>query len=301
MDERHLLQVRSFNRTVGERIGALHDRFLDRDRPMAESRLLWEIGSAGAEIRELRRRLTLDSGYVTRLLHSLAQQGLVTVTPSQTDARVRRAELTAAGRAEWAELDRRSDAVATQFLAPLSDRQCDALVTAMATVERLLTASLVTLTATDPSIAEARWCMRQYFDELNARFETGFDPTLSISADVQELTPPSGLLLVARLRDESIGCGALKLHDDGVAELKRMWVAPSVRGVGIGRRLLDALEQHARVAGAKTIHLETNQALTEAIALYRRHGYREVAPLSEEPYAHHWFGKQLSIDKPATG
>src|SRR3712207_111138 len=106
MDPLVIERVRSFNRAVAEGIGAFDDRFLGRARPMGESRLLWEIGSSGAEVRELRARLGLDSGYVSRVLRSLEQQGLVVVRTSPEDARVRRAELTGAGLAERAELDR---------------------------------------------------------------------------------------------------------------------------------------------------------------------------------------------------
>jgi DNA-binding MarR family transcriptional regulator/GNAT superfamily N-acetyltransferase len=294
MDEQRIHQVRRFNRTVAEHIGALHDHFLGRDRPMGESRLLWEIGPSGAEIRELRRRLGLDSGYVSRVLDSLARQELVVVTVSPADRRVRRAQLTVTGLAERAELDRRSDAVARRFLEPLSERQRARLVAAMADVERLLSASLVGMTIEDPTSDAARWCVEQYYAELNARFAAGFDPSLSISADAHELTPPAGLLLIARLRQQPVGCGALKLHADGTAELKRMWVAPAARGLGLGSRLLGELEHHARLAGATVIHLETNRALTEAITLYQRHGYREVDAFNDEPYADHWFEKRLA-------
>ena len=133
----------------------------------------------------------------------------------------------------------------------------------------------------------------QYFAELAQRFETGFDPALSISADPRELTPPAGLLLVARLRQEPVGCAALKLHASAPAEIKRMWVAPRARGLGFGRRLLRALECQARGAGVSVLRLETNRTLTEAIALYRRAGYREVPAFNDEPYAHHWFEKRL--------
>src|SRR5918997_6049614 len=105
MDPTVVQRVRSFNRAVADGIGALDDRFLGRARPMGEARLLWEIGPDGAEIRELRARLGLDSGYVSRVLRSLEQQGLVVVRASSGDARVRRAELTRAGLAERAELD----------------------------------------------------------------------------------------------------------------------------------------------------------------------------------------------------
>jgi ribosomal protein S18 acetylase RimI-like enzyme len=75
--------------------------------------------------------------------------------------------------------------------------------------------------------------------------------------------------------------------------LKRMWVAPQARGLGVGRRLLAELEDHARRRGAKVAYLETNKALREAIALYRSAGYVEVEPFNDEPYAHHWFAKRL--------
>src|ERR687883_836320 len=97
-------QVRRFNRTVTERVGALNDHFLGLDRPLGEARLLWEIGVDGCEVRLLRARLGLDSGYVSRLLRSLEAAGLVTVTASDADRRIRVARLTAAGRAERAAL-----------------------------------------------------------------------------------------------------------------------------------------------------------------------------------------------------
>jgi DNA-binding MarR family transcriptional regulator/GNAT superfamily N-acetyltransferase len=286
-------QVRSFNRTMTERVGALNDHFLGRNHPLGEARFLWEIGEEGASVRELRRRLGLDSAYVSRLLRSLEKQGLVVVRTSEHDGRVRQVQLTEAGLRERAELDQRADAFARSLLEPLNESQRVKLVAAMAQVERLLIASMVQITVADPTSHDARWCIEQYFTELGERFETGFDPTLGISAHAHELTPPAGLLLVARLREEPVGCGALKFHENTIGELKRMWVAPQVRGLGLGRRLLEALEHKAREAGMTVLHLETNRTLIEAIELYRRSGYQEVAAFNDEPYAHHWFEKHL--------
>jgi DNA-binding MarR family transcriptional regulator/ribosomal protein S18 acetylase RimI-like enzyme len=294
MNQALVQRVRSFDRLVTERVGALNDQFLGRDRSLGEARLLWEIGAEGAEVRELRGRLALDSAYVSRLLRSLERQRLVRVEASEKDGRVRRVRLTRTGLAERAELDRRSDEFARSLLEPLSEDQQAKLAAAMAEVERLLLASMVTIAITDPTNVDARWCVEQYFAELAKRFEAGFDPGLSISADAHELTPPAGLLLVARLRQEPVGCGALKLHANAPAEIKRMWVAPRARGLGLGRRLLHDLERHAREAGATVLRLETNRALTEAIALYRRAGYREMPAFNAEPYAHHWFEKRLA-------
>jgi DNA-binding MarR family transcriptional regulator/GNAT superfamily N-acetyltransferase len=260
---------------------------------MGESRTLWEIGVRGTEVRSLRTRLGLDSGYASRVLRALEREGLVRVTAGDHDRRVRLVRLTGAGRKERDELDRRADDVAQSLLDPLTGRQRARLVAAMTEVEHLLTASMVVLEVEDASSPDARRCIGQYFAELDARFGSGFDPSRSISATADELTPPAGLLLLARLRGQPVGCGALKFHPDAPAELKRMWVSREIRGLGVGRRLLAALEAQATRAGARSIRLETNRSLTEAIQLYRESGYREVEPFNDEPYADHWFEKEL--------
>ena len=286
-------QVRRFNRTVTQRIGALNEAFPARGRPLGQARLLWEIGPGGSDVRLLRSRLDLDSGYLSRLLRSLENDGLVVVERSPADGRVRTARLTGRGLAERAELDRRSADLAASILRSLSDRQRTRLTTAMAEVERLLVASAVQVAVCDPRHPDARFCLRAYFSELSHRFDRGFDPARSISAADDELTPPAGLLLVATVHGEPVGCGALKFHEGAPTEIKRMWIAPTARGLGIGRRLLNDLEAHAASHGPGTLRLETNRALTEAIGLYRAAGYREVAPFNDEPYAHHWFEKTL--------
>jgi DNA-binding MarR family transcriptional regulator/GNAT superfamily N-acetyltransferase len=293
MNTAMIAQVRRFNRVVTQRVGALDDHFLARDRPLGEARLLWEIGD-GREVRELRSELGLDSGYASRMLRSLEAAGLVTVEAKDTDKRVRVARLTRAGRAERAELDRRSDRLASDLLGPLDDRQRERLVSAMADVERLLTATLVTVAPADPADPRAAFCLDAYVAELDERFAGGFDPARSISAEAEELRPPAGVLLLATLRSDPVGCGALKLHGTAPAELKRMWVSPSARGLGVGRRLLTELETYAARAGVTRLRLETNDSLTEAITLYRSAGYAEVEPFSDDPYARHWFEKPLS-------
>jgi DNA-binding MarR family transcriptional regulator/GNAT superfamily N-acetyltransferase len=286
-------QVRSFNRTVSQRIGALNDHFLGRDRPLGESRLLYEIGRGGAEVRDLRARLELDSGYASRLLRSLERRGLTAVEAAADDGRVRRVKLTRKGLREVAELDRLSDAFAKSVLAPLTVAQQDRLLEAMALVERLMKASAVEIAAETPDSTDALWCLNEYFKELAARFESGFDPAKSISANADELTPPAGVFVIARFGGQPVGCGALKAKDGGIGEIKRMWIRDDARGVGLGRRVLEALEKHARRFRLRTLRLETNGTLIEAQALYRKCGYVEVAPFNEEPYAHHWFEKVL--------
>lgn len=294
MIEGALAQVRSFNRLVVQRVGALDDRYLTRNRPLGEARVLWEIGADGCDVRALRSRLGLDSGYLSRLLRSLEAAALVTVAARTDDRRVRTATLTHAGLAERALLERRSDDLARSFLEPLGEQAQQRLVAAMAVVEQLLTAGLVDIDVVDPGTPGAQYCVGEYFAELAARFPTGFDPALSIPAELDELRPPAGMFLLATLRGEPVGCGALKLHGEQPAELKRMWVAASARGLGLGRRLLCELERHAAAAGVAAVRLETNKSLTEAIALYRSAGYCEVEAFNDEPYAQHWFEKELA-------
>jgi DNA-binding MarR family transcriptional regulator len=287
-------QVRSFNRTVTQRIGALSDRFLARERPLGEARMLWEIGPDGCEVRALRNRLDLDSGHASRLLRSLEKAGMVRVEPSVSDRRIRVASLTRAGRAERRLLDRRSDELAESVLAPLDAERRERLVDAMRTVERLLASAAVEIRPVDPNHPDARQCFRAYFAELDGRSESGFDPAAGISAEPHELTPPAGCLLIAYLHSEAVGCGAVKHHPGEPTEIKRMWVAPSVRGLGLGRRLLAELEALAAGRGARATRLETNRALVEAISLYRSAGYREVPAFNDEPFADHWFEKKLA-------
>jgi DNA-binding MarR family transcriptional regulator/GNAT superfamily N-acetyltransferase len=294
MDDTMIAQVRRFNRTVTQRVGALDRRFLARDRPLGEARVLWEIGDGGCDVRALRSRLDLDSGYLSRLLRSLEADGMITVRPSASDQRVRTARLTTAGKAERAVLERRSDELAASFLEPLSAAQQARLVAAMGDVERLLTTAIVEIAPVDPAHPAAQHCLGEYFAELDRRFDNGFDPRLSIPADAEELRPPAGVLLLATLQSDPIGCGALKFHDERPTEIKRMWVAEAARGLGIGRRLLEELEAHAGRRGSRIVRLETNHALTEAVAMYRAGGYVEVEPFNDEPYAHHWFEKRLT-------
>jgi DNA-binding MarR family transcriptional regulator/GNAT superfamily N-acetyltransferase len=293
-------QVRRFNRMVTQRAGALNEHFLARDRPLAVSRLLWEIGTEGAEVVMLRSRLAVDSGQMSRMLRALESDGLVTVTPSGVDGRVRVARLTRAGLRERALLDERSDELAASILEPLEADQRAELVGAMRTVERLVATSLVELRMVDPERPDAQRCLRAYVAELNRRApERAFDPHKGATAEPHEVRPPNGAFVVAYLRGEAIGCGAVKHHSAGVSDIKRMWVAESARGLGLGRRLLEHLERLAREHGSTDARMETSDVLPEAISLYRSAGYTEVPPFNEEPFADRWFTKPLGDPRAA--
>ncbi len=284
-------EFRSFNREVARRLGILNEDFLGRGRPYGEARMLYEIGAEGADARQLRARLSLDSGYLSRLLRSLERQGLVKSRRASHDARVTAATLTRKGLAELAEINRRSDAFAQAQLAALNERQRARLVEAAAEVKRLLRAANVQIAPVSARSAAARWCIEEFFREIGRRFPTGFDPNRGPTATPEELTPPAGYFLLATLDGSPLGCGGLKVAGNR-GEIKRMWVAESARGLGIGRRILESLEAVARRAGVTVLQLDTNATLSEALSLYRHAGYIEVPPFNDNPYAQHWFEKR---------
>jgi DNA-binding MarR family transcriptional regulator len=286
-------QIRRFNRIVTERVGALDDRFLGRARSLGEARLLWEIGPDGCEVRLLRCRLRLDSGYLSRLLRALEAAGLVKVSADAADRRVRVARLTGAGLRERETLDERSDEFARSLLAPLNVEQRRRLLAAMREVERILTAARIEIRPVDPEHRDAVYCLAEYVAELNRRSSRGFDPSVGATALPHEVRPPAGQFFVAYLHGEAIGCGAVKHHSDAPAEIKRMWIAPRARGLGLGRRLLETLETCATAGGARVAHIETSAVLTEALALYRSAGWAEVPAFNDEPFADHWLEKSL--------
>jgi DNA-binding MarR family transcriptional regulator/GNAT superfamily N-acetyltransferase len=281
-----IARVRRFNRFVTQQVGALNDRYLGH-RPLGESRVLFEIGAGGATPRDLRARLGLDSGYVSRLIGSLRRDGLVEERPDPADRRTKRLCLTAAGRAEMDELDRISDELAAGVLAPLTDEQRTRLLRAQAEVTRLLAISMLTIEREDDASADARWCLGHYFAELRERFEESFDPERTLPAD-------SSVFLVARLGGQPAGCGAVKTLRPGVGEILRMWVDRAHRGLGIGARILDALEAEAAALGHGAVRLYTNRALDEAKAMYRSRGYVEIPRYNDDPYANYWFEKVLA-------
>jgi ribosomal protein S18 acetylase RimI-like enzyme len=136
-------------------------------------------------------------------------------------------------------------------------------------------------------------CLDRYFDELAARFPEGFDRDGDGAAELDEFTPPAGVFLVARIFGEPAGCGALRTFSPGIGEIKRMWVSPESRGMGVGRKLLVTLEQAARQRELRAVRLDTHSCLTAALRLYRTAGYRDIPRYNDNPHAHHWLEKTL--------
>jgi GNAT superfamily N-acetyltransferase len=126
----------------------------------------------------------------------------------------------------------------------------------MRDVERLLTAASVEITAVDPEHRDARYCLAEYAAELNRRSDRGFDQAVGATALPHEVRPPAGQFFVIYLRGEPIGCGAVKHNPGAPTEIKRMWIAPAARGLGLGRRLLEDLEACALASGVRVARIE---------------------------------------------
>jgi len=299
MDEVGIL--RRFNRSFTQRIGVLGDSYLDTGRPLGPSRLLFEIGDLGAHVGELRRRLGLDSGYMSRMLRQLEDEQLVTVTTDPEDRRQRIVKLSPVGRGEWRRLDERSEQAARRLMQPLAPPQRARLADALATADRLLRAATVTIDEVAPDSTDARTALDRYFAELDVRFRSGFDPGAASADDVDVMRAPHGAFLVIRNDGAIVGCAGLHRIDDVTGEIKRMWIDPEFRGLGLGRRLLATVEERVAALGCATVVLDTNETLDEAIAMYERAGYSRIDRYNDNPYAHHWFSKVLHAPDSPSG
>ncbi|MCW2815318.1 MAG: PadR family transcriptional regulator [Nocardioides sp.] len=277
--------VRRFNRTWTQRTGALEESFLGLGLPLGAARLVFEVGVDGAAVGELRERLALDSGYLSRLLRDLESRGLATTVPDPADRRRRAVRLTPGGEALLRRLDARSDDLAARLVSPLTDRQRARLEEALSTAELLVRAATVDLREVDPGGALATTAVGHYLAELAQRFPGGFDPGTP---------PPLDTLTVATSDGVPVACGGVQSIGPDVDEVKRMWVDPTWRGAGLGSRLLRHLEDVVRGRGRGVVRLDTNGTLEEAIAMYERAGYRRIERYNDNPYAELFFEKTLS-------
>ena len=284
-------RFRRFARAVTMEVGALDTSFLGRGRPLGVARVLNAIGTGRTDVAEIRGYLGLDSGLMSRMLRSLEEEGLVRTSSHPDDARRRVAVLTRAGEREFGAYEALSNARASALLerSPRSDE----LVAAMDMVASALGRDRIAIEEADPRDDAARYCLGEYYSELGRRFETGFDVSRSRDPDAADMVRSRGAFLLAMSDGLPIGCVGLKGSGGELAEVKRLWICPTARGFGIAKRLMHAIETVARELSVKTLRLDTNSALPEALKLYRTSGWVEIDRFNEDPYPDHFFEKHL--------
>lgn len=287
-----IARLRRFNRAVTRAVGALDTSFLGRGRPLGAARVLQLVQPDGTDVALIRDRLALDSGLMSRFLRSLEREGLITTATDPADRRRRIARLTETGRSEMAAYDAIGRDSAARLIARAGSRAGE-VVAAMDLIATLLNRDQLAILPADPDAPEALFCLQSYFDELVARVPAA-QPGMFTLPDpgAASYRPPEGRFLIAWSDDLPVGCVSLRPLDTTTAEVKRLWVHDSARGQGLARRLMAAIEDEARGMGHRMLKLDTNSALSEAIALYRGSGWTDIAPYTGAP-ADTWMGKAL--------
>ncbi|CUH77305.1 putative acetyltransferase [Tritonibacter multivorans] len=285
-------RIRRFNRAVTRETGVLDHSFLGRGRPLGPARVLNAIGAGHSDLEALRRYLGLDKTVLSRYLAGLQKDGLLDLVPAPTDGRRRRAQLTPAGVTEFTAYEALSNTQAQVLL----DRhpRPEALLAAMDLIASALGRDEVEIAVADPTDPRSVSCLEAYYNELAARFDQGFDVSLSADPEADDMRPPRGTFLLALSDGLPLGCVGLKGTDKGYGEIKRLWISPAARGMGLARRLMGSVEDAARDLGIGLLRLDTNSALPEAVALYQATGWTEIERFNEDPYPDYFFEKAVT-------
>ena len=287
-----IARLRRFNRAVTREVGALDTSFLGRGRPLGMARVLQLVRPEGTDVARIRDRLALDSGLTSRFLRSLEIEGLIETATDPADRRRRIARLTPQGQAEMAAYEAIGHDRAAKLIARAGAR-ADEVVAAMDLIATLLNRDQLQIRPADPDAPEALACQQAYFDEILARVAVArpeYFPLPDPGAD--SYRPPQGRFLIAWSDDLPVACVGLRALEGKMAEVKRLWVHASARGQGLSRRMMAAIEDEARGVGYQRLRLDTNSALTEAIALYRATGWTDIPPYTTPP-ADVWMEKPL--------
>jgi DNA-binding MarR family transcriptional regulator/ribosomal protein S18 acetylase RimI-like enzyme len=280
-------QLRRFNRLLTQRIGLVDERYLGTGLSFAHARLLYELASlAPLASHHLRRLIALDAASMSRGLTALATSRYVRRTIDPSDARKRILDLTPRGRGVLEQLDQRSDARVGGLVAGLPPADGKRLSEMLDLARRLLMKSMVRIEARSARDADVRAAQAAYLGEIARRFGRPLDPW-------NQGTIHALVSLVVMEGRRPIGCGALRELSPGVGEIKRMWLHPDARGIGLGARLLGELEEAARRKGHREIRLDTNARLGEAMSLYEAAGYRPTARYNDNPDATNFYVKTL--------
>lgn len=284
-------RFRRFARAVTVEVGALDLSFLGRGRPLGAARVLNAIGEGRSDVSAIRDYLRLDSGLMSRLLRGLEEEGLIVTAADAGDARRRTVALTDRGEREFGAYEAISNARAEALLS--KHGHGEALLGALDMIASAMTGDQTVVRHADPKEEASRYCLQRYYAELAEAFEDGFDVSRSRDPQAERMMPPCGAFLLAMSDGLPVGCVGLKGDGTGTAEVKRLWVSPSARGLGLAYRLMEAVEEAARALSIGTLRLDTNRALPGALHLYRRLGWTEIGRFNDDPYADFFFEKEI--------
>jgi DNA-binding MarR family transcriptional regulator len=255
------------------------------------ARLLNAVGQDRTEISDIRAYLGLDSGLLSRLLRGLEDEGLVLTQAGAQDARRRTVSLTAQGRAEFDVYENLSNAQAQAVLDTTTNTE--AFLKAVDLVASVFGQSDIEILDVDVEDQRFARCMKRYETELVQVLNIEFSLKETGSADLSKMRPPKGNCLIATSEGIELGCVGVTELTAGVGEVKRLWVSPATRGLGLSRRLMEQIEERARRLGMTRLVLDTNGGLSAALGLYRSMGWTEIERYNDNPYAQHFFEKRL--------
>ncbi|HZZ02253.1 bifunctional helix-turn-helix transcriptional regulator/GNAT family N-acetyltransferase [Paraburkholderia sp.] len=285
--------VRRFNRFYTRQIGVLHEYLLDSEFSLTEVRILYELAHRPAlTTSDLCRELGLDAGYLSRVIAGFEKNGLIGKTRSPADGRIAHLQLTEKGRATFAPLNEASRREIIAMLERLSVPEQHQLVDAMGQIEGLLGEHIPSYLLRDPQPGDMGWIVHRhgvlYAQEYgwNAEFEALVAEI--VARYVREFDRSSERCWIAEKDGKVVGSVFIVRHDETTAKLRLLYVEPSARGLGIGRRLVEECLRFARLAGYRKLVLWTNSVLGDARRIYEKAGFRLI---EEEP--HHSFGKDL--------
>ncbi len=284
-------RFRRLNRAVTTLTGVMDQSFLGRGRTLGAARVLNAIGQGREDVADIRAYLGLDSGLMSRFLRGLEDEGLIVTQPGKTDARRRVAQLTEQGRDEVAAYEELANNGARAVLNQYS--QQEALLQAIDLVATVLGREQIAISEVDPEDPRVKNCMAQYYAEIAAIFETDFDPAQASPPDANDMRRPNGVFLLAVSDGLPVGCVAVKGEGNGLGEIRRMWVSPAARGLGLAKQLMAEIEDKARALGIHTLRLDTNGKLIAARRLYENMGWSEIDRYNDNVYAEHFFEKKL--------
>lgn len=302
--EARINAVRAFNRFITRHVGALNEGLLDSSFSLTETRILYELANRpGVTASDLRRDLGLDPGYLSRILRNFRERGLVDTAPAPSDARRQELTLTDTGRRIFAPLNQRSRDEVAAMLAPLSDADQARLVEAMGTVETLLsggktTPDTVVLRPHRPG--DIGWVIHRHaalyaqeygwdnsFEALVAEVAAGF---------IRNFDPDRERCWIAEHNGEPVGSVFVVRPDETTAKLRLLYVEPSARGLGIGRRLVDEAVAFARATGCRRMVLWTNDILTAARKIYETAGFTLIESEKHRSFGHDLVGETWALD-----